>query len=392
MAGKAPGPTMNDVLAPATKNRVVEFDLLRGAAIIGVVFLHAYFSPWPEVSGRGLVLIHASHLVAHGAVPLFLFISAYLQGSARPQGLLSYMKGRSRRVWIPAAVWMVATLAYRIANDGLSLEALKDFALFNISGQFYFVWLLVLFASMLTQAWRLPDRWLAPVVAGAFAVNFLTIAWYAGQPSIGGDEAIFAYRNPLVWVFFPAFGYVLGRKGMPFMSRRMVMAAGSLMLVAGIVYLYRGIGDETWPVSYFGVTVFLFSAGGMVVYPQLARLAVRARLVARPLNGLSRYAFAIYLVHMPFVMGFGTKEILGNGATWSNYWALLMANFVIGLFVSLALIRELEKLSPRLSNWVFGTPRPARTKNDSDGRSSGGLRRIETHQPPGDLVEEPLPG
>ncbi len=383
---------MKAVLAPAAKTRVEEFDLLRGAAIIGVVFLHAYFSPWPEVSGRGLALIHVSHLFAHGAVPLFLFVTAYLQGSSRPEGLLGYFRRRARRVWIPAIVWMVATLAYRWATGGLSLGLLKDFALFNISGQFYFIWLLVLFASLLTQAWRLPDRWLTPVVAAAFAVNFLTIAWYAGQSSIGGDEAVFAYRNPLVWVFFPVFGYVLGRKGMPFMSRRMVMAAGSLMLVAGTVYLYRGIGDETWPVSYFGVTVFLFSAGGMVVYPQLARLAVRARLVARPLNGLSQYAFAIYLVHMPFVMGFGTKEILGNGATWSSYWALLMANFTFGLFVSLALIRELEKLSPRLSNWVFGTPRPALTKNDSEGPGARKLRRFERHQPTGDLIEKPLPG
>ncbi|MGE0602105.1 MAG: acyltransferase [Dehalococcoidia bacterium] len=351
---------MNGQRAPNGRGRIAEFDLLRGAAIVGVVFLHAYFTPWPEVSKGGLVAIHASHLVANGAVPLFLFISAYLQGAAQKEGMLGYLARRSRRIWIPAAIWMLATFAYRTVNDGASLGLIREFALFNISGQFYFVWLLLVFSAVLTQGWRVSERWLPPTVAGAFAINLVMIGWYAEQPSISGYEAVFAYRNPLVWVFFPAFGYALGRRGLSAMPTRVVHHAALVMAMAATVYLYRGIARDTWPVSYFGVSVFLFSAAGTVVYPSLARLALRSVAIARPLDGLSHYALAIYLIHMPFVMGFGTKEILGNGAAWSNYWVLLMANFAVGLFVSLAVIREMEKLSPGLSGWLFGTTRVRR--------------------------------
>ena len=37
-------------------------------------------------------------------------------------------------------------------------------------------------------------------------------------------------------------------------------------------------------------------------------------------------------------LGFGTKELLGDGADWSSYWLLLHANAAIGLFGSLAFV------------------------------------------------------
>ncbi|MGE3076509.1 MAG: acyltransferase [Dehalococcoidia bacterium] len=378
---------MSHLNAPQGRKRIDEFDLLRGAAIVGVVFLHAYFTPWPEVSKSGLAVLHASHLLAHGAVPLFLFVSAYLQGAARRERLLVYLRRRSRRIWIPAAVWMLATLAYRALSDGASLGLIREFALFNISGQFYFVWLLLFFSAALTQGWRISARWLPMIVAIAFAINLVMIGWYAERESIAGYEAIFAYRNPLVWMFFPAFGYALGRQGLAELPGRIVRYAALMMALAASVYLYRGIALDTWPVSYFGVSVFLFSAGGTVVYPSLARLAMRSRMVADPLVGLSRYALAIYFVHMPFVMGFGTQEILGNGAAWSNYWALLMANFLVGLFVSLALVRETGKFSPRIADWVFGTEgerrgaRSTREANEDDSPGGGTERERALEAP-----------
>ncbi|MEO8541858.1 MAG: hypothetical protein ABI577_19115, partial [bacterium] len=111
---------------------------------------------------------------------------------------------------------------------------------------------------------------------------------------------------------------------------------------------------DDYPVSYFGVTVFLFSSCGMFVYPFVATWLLNVRPVARPLLGLSRYAFPIFLVHLPFAMGFGTRELLGNGADWNNYWLLLHANAFVGLFVSLALVRELDKANPRLGQLILG--------------------------------------
>jgi peptidoglycan/LPS O-acetylase OafA/YrhL len=347
-------------MTPSPRAHIPQFDLLRGAAILAVVYLHAYFTPWPEASHSGQTLLHAVHLVAHGAVPLFLFIAAYLQAAGPRESVLEHLRGRAWAVWLPAALWMIATLAYRLVRDGSSLTLWRDLALFDISGQFYFIWLLLVFGAAATQLWRIPADWWPRVVAFAFAVNLVAIGWYASQDSIGGTFATLAYRNPLAWVFFPVLGYALGRTGRASFPRPAVLAATALMAVAAAAYLWIGIAFDRWPVSYFGLTVFLFSAGAMFVYPTLGARLVEVRRIARPLVALSPYAFSIYLVHLPFVIGFGTRELLGDGADWSNYWLLLHANAAVGFFVSLAVVREVDKLSPWLAAKALGVRRRVR--------------------------------
>lgn len=358
-----------DPMAPEPRREhILEFDLLRGAAIIAVVYLHAYFTPWPEAGQDGLVLLHFAHLFAHGAVPLFLFIAAYLQGAGPVESPWRHLRHRFSSVWLPVILWMGATLVYRLLTADHSDHVWRDLAFFDISGQFYFVWLLLVFGLVLTQGHRLSLRTLWVLTAVAFAVNLGTIAYYASQSSISGLFATFAYRNPAAWVFFPALGYTLGRAGIPRVRGRVALAAAGAMVLIAAIYLYRGIAFDSYPVSYFGLTIFLFSSAGMLVYPHVAAWCLGVRSVARPLLGLARYSFPIYLVHLPFAVGFGTKELLGNGADWSNYWLLLHANAFVGLFVSLAFVRELDKASPRLGRLLLGIRRGA-------GERGGRFRR-----------------
>jgi peptidoglycan/LPS O-acetylase OafA/YrhL len=341
-----------------SRSRLPEFDVLRGAAIIGVVYLHAYFTPWPEASSDGLIALHVAHLFAHGAVPLFLFISAYFQARGPELGPGQLLRRRAATVWAPVLLWMAASLGYRLYEEGSSAALWKDFALFNISGQFYFAWLLLVFDVALTQARRIKQNWLLPVVAAAFVINLGTIAWYDHHGAITGMLATLAYRNPAAWVFFPVAGYALGRAGVTGLSSRGRNLALLTMAIAGAVYFWNGAVREDWPVSYFGVTVFLFNSAAMFIYPQLASKLVALPALARPLTGLSRYAFAIYLVHLPFAMGLGTRQLLGDGATWSNYWLLLHANALVGLVVSLAMVALLDRTYPRLARILLGIRGP----------------------------------
>jgi peptidoglycan/LPS O-acetylase OafA/YrhL len=254
---------------------------------------------------------------------------------------------------------MAATLAYRLVTGTHPARALHDLALFDISGQFYFIWLLLVFGLLLTQAHRLSARAMWILVSASFVTNLIMVGFYEWHGGITGLYATLAYRNPLVWVFFPALGFALGRAGIPRLPGRIVAAAAVGMALIAAVYVFRGVRLDSYPVSYFGVTVFLFSTLGMAVYPFAATWLLRLPGVARPLLGLSRYSFPIYLVHVPFAMGFGTKELLGDGADWSNYWLLLHANAAVGLFGSLAFVRETEKLSPWLGRTLLGVRRSA---------------------------------
>jgi len=103
-----------------------EFDVLRGAAIIAVVYLHAYFTPWPEASPRGLAALRGAHLVAHGAVPLFLFMAAYLQAMAGRETIREHLNRRVFSVWLPVVLWMAAALIYRLVDQGPSAGLWRD--------------------------------------------------------------------------------------------------------------------------------------------------------------------------------------------------------------------------------------------------------------------------
>lgn len=360
MATARPRPILNRVNAPsAAREHIREFDLLRGIAIIGVVYLHAYFTPWPEVSKDSLTVLHFVHLFAHGAVPLFLFISAYLQGAGPRETPYQHLRHRFRSVWLPVILWMAAALAYRLGTGTNPASALRELVLFDISGQFYFIWLLLVFGLLLTQVHRLSDRAVWALAGASFVANLLMIGFYEWHGGMSGLYATLAYRNPLAWVFFPVFGFALGRAGISRLPGRLVAAAAAGMAVVAAVYLFRGIAFDSYPASYFGVSIFLFSSAGMIVYPFAATWLLGLPAVTRPLFGLARYSFPIYLVHIPFAMGFGTKELLGDGADWSNYWLLLHANAAVGLFGSLAFVRELDKLNPRLGRTLLGIRRGA---------------------------------
>jgi peptidoglycan/LPS O-acetylase OafA/YrhL len=113
-------------------------------------------------------------------------------------------------------------------------------------------------------------------------------------------------------------------------------------------------------VSYFGVTVFLFSCCSLVVYPSLLEGLLRDRRGAEalaPLGALGRYAFAIYLVHMPFFVGYVTGELVSPLPLRDDYWRLMHGIFVVGLLTSLAFVVSVASLFPRLGEAILGVER-----------------------------------
>jgi peptidoglycan/LPS O-acetylase OafA/YrhL len=327
--------------APAASLHLQELDVLRGAAILAVVYLHAYFSPWDVTPHRDKTAMHVIHLFAHAAVPMFLFSSGLLMARERPAPFGEFARKKWLRIGVPLLFWMAAAFVYRAwRSDGWGDGTLwKDAALFNVSGQFYYLFVLAFFyvAFFPVRSWA-PKRlgWLA---AAALLANLATIAWYESS-TISGDFATLAYRNPFTWAFFFAFGMYAGkrRENLEWTCRLIVPG---LFVMAGLLAAYV-IQGERWdyPVSYFSVVGFLFSGASLVVYPALvltvASSAGRAVLV--PFRALGRYAFAIYLVHMPFFIGYVTTELVSDSPAKDDYWQLMNAIFAVGFVTSLAFV------------------------------------------------------
>lgn len=338
---------------------------MRGAAIVFVVYLHAYFSPWAVTPHREVLAMHLIHLFGHTAVPVFFFVSAFLLARDSTPDFRQFADRKLRTIVVPLAFWMAASFAYRAWQEGaVTAQLWRSLLFFDISGQFYFMVVLVLFMAgfyFLRGASTPLLGWLA---AGAFAVNLGAIVFYE-RSVVSGDFAVFAYRNPAIWVFYYAAGFYVGRRwGSLGPLCDLWKPAALVMAAIGAAYLVQGEWLGGYPASYFGVTVFLFSCASLAVYPGLVRALLGARtglLLLRPVGALSKYAFAIYLVHMPFFIGWLTTALVSESSLNDDYFELMNSLFVVGFLGALVFVMTVERLFPRVAEAVLAiTPRRER--------------------------------
>ena len=308
---------------------------MRGAAILLVIYLHAYFSPWAVTPGSELLALHVTHLFANSSVPVFLFISGYLLARDSSRDVLQYAARRARRIVLPMAVCMTAILAWTAWQaGGLDRSMLRSFALFDISGQYYYLAVLLILTVAAYPVRRWDARRLAWLAAAAFVANLAMVTWYQVHGLGDANGAELAYRNPLMWVFAYDFGLAVARaRGTPLWGARAVAAATVGMVAVFAVYLAHGLATGDYPVSYFGVTVFLFSSLSLIVYPAavagLGRLRA-GRAVLAPFRALAPYAFAIYLLHKPFFIGVLSDRVVSHSVLAGDFMQLMLGLFVVG--------------------------------------------------------------
>lgn len=350
----------------AAASHIPEFDVMRGAAIVFVVYLHSYFSAWDVTPHREKLAMHLIHLFGHSAVPVFFFVSAFLLAQDSTPSFREFANRKLRTICVPLGFWMAAAFVYRAWQDGgVTARLWRSLLLFDVSGQFYFLVVLVLFMAGFYFLRGASTLWLGGLAAGAFVVNLGVIVFYEGS-TISGDFAVLAYRNPAVWVFFYAAGFYVGRRWRSLDALcNQWRPAAFVMMGAGAAYLLQGEWLGEYPVSYFGASVFVFSAASLVVYPALVRAVLHSRPGAwllRPVRGLSKYAFAIYLVHMPFFIGWLTTALVSESSLNDDYFKLMNGLFAVGFGGSLVFVMSIERLFPRVAATLLAIDRrrPAR--------------------------------
>jgi peptidoglycan/LPS O-acetylase OafA/YrhL len=314
-----------------------------------VVYLHVYFSAWDGVPGREVLVLHAIHLFAHGAVPVFLFVSGLLLAKSRPTGAIDFATRKLRRIYIPLIFWMFVALAYRMATEGgLSETLIRSMLAFGISGQYYY--LVVLLVLMVACFWiaRMPWAGSPWVPVAAFLMNLATIAYYQ-HTTVAGNFAVVAYRNPFVWVFFFSFGFYAGRRwpDLAWTERLLLPAAAAMVLISAYYFVSGQTGE--YPVSYFGVQIFLFSCCAIVCYTAVIRHLGRLRagaLLIEPFRRLSRYSFAIYLAHKPLFVVWLAGEMVNAGRFSHDYLQLMTALFVVGFTGTVVFVLAIERIAP----------------------------------------------
>lgn len=360
-------PRMWDAADPEARRLhryIPEFDVLRGVAIVLVVYLHAWFSPWDSTPHQEIVWVRVAHLFGQTAVPVFFFVSAYLLAQDRSPGWRDFVRRKLSRIAVPTLVWMVAALGFEVwQQGGLTGHLMKEFAYFNVAGQYYYLAVLIFFMAAFWPLRKLPQRWLGVVAVVAFVANVAMIAWYQGH-AVTGDWATLEYRNPLVWVSFYAFGFWAGARWESLAwTRRWRWWAFAAMAALAAVYFVRGEVFGAYPRSYFGVEMFLFSSVVLVGYPAMIDIVMAwgrtGRVVLAPWRALSRFAFGIYLVHIPFFVGYVTTRLVSNNTQVNgDYFQLTNSIFLVGFVTATAFVVAMDRLWPWFANLVLGTNRP----------------------------------
>ncbi len=294
----------DDSKQPESRPRVVELDVLRGAAILAVVLVH--------VAGRGYYLSQAGmvrNLVVDATgrfcVPAFLFASgagiAYAN-RCRTSWFASFLGRHLLWIGVPYLVWSgLGIVVHRVTDvSQIVYQLLTGSAIYHL----YFVVLIFEFYFLSPLIMRLCQRWPMTTLGAAVLGNVAVVTVLAYFPAAVSEQwtaCLASYLNPALWFLFFTAGMVAGlnvaglRRVLsgisPALALWIVVAAG---LIAAseqcAIYASRG-----WPVVFFrpGNLLYSFAAIGFL-WRVSGWLSVR---VQRCIVALGRYSFGIYLVH-----------------------------------------------------------------------------------------------
>lgn len=386
-AGRASGPAVGAPPRPP-QARLMELDVLRALAALGVIVIHVTASALaagPE-AGRSFWLLAGLNEGARFSIPAFVFISGvalFYSYADRPVRAGSFWRKRLGAVALPYLVWSLFYVLFTawLGHVPMSkLPRLAGLAILQGSAmyQLYFVVLILQFYLLFPFFRPLgKSRWLALLAVGALALQFWLMAkaaplWGWGpQPS--WFQSVLRWQDRLFpwWLGYFAAGAWMGvrlAQVRAFLRRwRWPLLVTSGALLAALVWdfaarLAEPGANVAWAASGFRPLAYGYSlaaiAAMLAVAPWLlgeegaveGGTRLRTSLVRPVTLDLARLSFGIYLVH-PLVVTAWTYLLMKVKLPIGP--ALL---FVVTFLVVLAGSYVFTRLAERLpfSHWIIG--------------------------------------
>lgn len=279
--------------AASGRERLAALDLLKAAAIVTVIGIHAAPDFWVHMSW-----VEAwTYRLFRFAVPAFLAVSGFLYYSPAPISAAT-VRRRLRRVLLPYVVVSGPALLYSafIPLHSSDRSVLGKLFLGATFGPYYYVFLLTQFVLAIWVLSRLPR----PIVTLAFVWAGVTTVLV--ELGILRLSLFWLMRSPHVWAGWFLLGWLVAA------HRHSVLAfveRYSVLLIAG------WLGAVLVWTALLAIDALPGRTGrGAIVVVMITNVvglfALGQRLgdVGRPLRILSEWSYPLYLLHPFFVYAF----------------------------------------------------------------------------------------
>jgi len=312
--------------ARSRKSRVPEVDLLKGWAILGVLFIHMSFVH--RFGNNVLVAIGELQYLFGWAVIAFFFCAGFLfaHSSSVNEPILPYLRKRARRLLLP---WIAFSIVYKILllaghrahfiptpvpirmTDSIWRQ-MVEFLVWPGSPQLYFLPVLFVISVFCHYACHFRQEWILWLLAFGLTAGY---AWLSPGPPHGNE----AEKYPAYAATYLA-GILVARP--VFLAP---IPRGRLFLTV-TVFCFGALCLLCPTLLYLAVPLVAFRAQSLIAGP-----------VASPLDFLGRHSGAIYVWHTPIIMPV-LSMALARGPV-ENPWCLIPVLTAATILFSLGIAR-----------------------------------------------------
>ena len=351
------------------------FDYLRGAAILCVVFMHTtlenVYRPIDILVGS---FLHNLFIVG---VPIFFFISGYLVSNDKSSSFWVFIKKKIERVYVPALAWttffwILLSMLGTVKN--LEIVELYNRILFlSEPGQYYYIFVLMLLFCVSFHFKNAHETMLKNILIISLVVNSITVIcyeaaiWAVDPKKLPG---IAMYRNPTAWSFFFFYGLYIARVDRNFRGTWFLqLQQKSFFWASLLVFLWVCTSIETWLLfsknapggqDYFKITGFCYEFLALNYALVIAHKLRDCQRLAGLLKLLGKFAFFIFLVHLPTVpklLALVHLDLLAS----THYYLYMIIRSMLCIILPIALAYTLKIVVPMGSfrqhiSWALGAP------------------------------------